>query len=85
MDDFSKQKGLHEFWGSSQLAGHNAAYLEDLYETYLLDPASVPAHWRTFFETLPGIEGQGAEPVHSAIREAFRVITGKPRGGNCQQ
>jgi 2-oxoglutarate dehydrogenase E1 component len=78
MDDFSKQKGLHEFWGSSQLAGHNAAYLEDLYETFLTDPGAVPAAWRTFFETLPSVNSHGAEPVHSAIREAFRVITRQP-------
>ena len=32
MDEIVKQKGLHEFWGDSQLASHNAAYLEDLYE-----------------------------------------------------
>ncbi|HED18363.1 MAG TPA: hypothetical protein ENI74_02530, partial [Gammaproteobacteria bacterium] len=38
MDDIFRQKGLQELWGDSQLAGHNAAYLEDLYEQYLADP-----------------------------------------------
>ncbi len=75
MDDFTRQKGLHEYWGSSQLAGHNAAYLEDLYEQYLTDPGQVPVQWRAFFETLPRVNGDGAEPVHSAIRQAFRAIT----------
>jgi len=78
MDDIARQKGLHEFWDSSQLAGHNAAYLEDLYEQFLADPGRVAGHWRTFFETLPRVNGDGAEPVHSAIREAFRAITREP-------
>ncbi|MDT8386334.1 MAG: 2-oxoglutarate dehydrogenase E1 component [Thiogranum sp.] len=78
MDDFTKQKGLHDFWASSQLAGHNAAYLEDLYETFLTDPGAVPATWRSFFETLPRVNAHGAEPVHSSIREAFRVMTRRP-------
>jgi len=78
MDDILKQKGLHEFWDSSQLAGHNAAYLEYLYEEYLADPNRVDSQWRTFFATLPRINGDGAEPVHSAIRQAFRAITRQP-------
>jgi len=78
MDDIFRQKGLHEFWDSSQLAGHNAAYLEDLYEQFVADPNRVPGPWRTFFETLPRVNGEGAEPVHSAIRQAFRAITREP-------
>ena len=78
MDDIARKKGLHEFWDSSQLAGHNAAYLEDLYEQFLADPNRVAPHWRTFFDTLPRVNGDGAEPLHSAIREAFRAITREP-------
>ncbi|MGD2073764.1 MAG: 2-oxoglutarate dehydrogenase E1 component [Gammaproteobacteria bacterium] len=78
MDDISRHKGLHEFWDSSQLAGHNAAYLEQLYEQFLADPNRVSARWRTFFETLPRINGFGAEPSHTVIRQAFRAITRQP-------
>jgi len=78
MDDIFRQKGLQEFWSDSQLAGHNAAYLEDLYEQFLADPNRVPDQWRSYFETLPGVNGHGAEPVHSAIRQAFRAITRQP-------
>jgi len=77
MDDIFKLKGLQEFWADSQLAGHNAAYLEDLYEQFLADPDRLPGQWRNFFATLPRINGAGAEPVHSAIRQAFRAITGQ--------
>ena len=80
MDDIFRQKGLQEFWGDSQLAGHNAAYLEDLYEQFLADPSRVPVQWRTYFETLPRVNGHGAEPVHSVIRQAFRAITRQPAG-----
>ncbi len=78
MDDITRPKGLLEFWEDSQLAGHNAAYLEDLYERFLSDPGSVPEHWRTFFQTLPRVNGHGAEPSHSAIRETFRTLTRRP-------
>ncbi len=75
MDDIVKQKGLYDFWGDSQLAGHNGAYLEDLYEQFLADPDSLAEHWRTFFETLTGMDGSGGEAIHSSIRKAFRAIT----------
>ncbi len=80
MDDIFRQKGLQELWGNSQLAGHNAAYLEALYEQYLADPGQVSTQWRTYFETLPRVNGHGAEPVHSAIRQTFRTITRQPAG-----
>ncbi|MGB5538001.1 MAG: 2-oxoglutarate dehydrogenase E1 component, partial [Thiogranum sp.] len=75
MDDIFKLKGLHEFWADSQLAGHNAAYLEDLYEQFLADPNRLSSQWRTFFEDLPCINGADTEPMHSAIRQTFRAIT----------
>ena len=78
MDDVTRHKGLHEYWRSSQLAGHNAAWLEDLYEQFLTDPERVSNDWRAFFETLPRVNGHGVEPVHSAIRQAFRAITRQP-------
>ena len=81
MDDITRPKGLLEFWEDSQLAGHNAAYLEDIYERYLTDPASVPERWRSWFQTLPRVNGHGAEPSHSTIRETFRAMTRQPFAG----
>jgi 2-oxoglutarate dehydrogenase E1 component len=37
---------------SSHLGGLNAAYIEDLYETYLEDPGAVAEVWGSYFETL---------------------------------
>ena len=78
MDDITRQSGLQALWGSSQLAGENAAYLEGLYETFLQDPASVSETWRRFFETLPRVNGQGLEHSHVAVREAMRLATRQP-------
>ena len=53
--------------GSQAFTDLNAAYLQDLYERYLADPAAVPAETRQFFER------QG-EPVHVPLT----VITATP-------
>jgi 2-oxoglutarate dehydrogenase E1 component len=45
---------IREFFESSQLAGGNADYVESLYDTWLADPASVPAEWSRYFETFKG-------------------------------
>jgi 2-oxoglutarate dehydrogenase E1 component len=47
---------IREFFESSQLAGGNADYVESLYDTWLADPASVPADWSGYFETFRGRE-----------------------------
>jgi len=54
---------IKQFLKSSQLSGGNAAFIEDLYENYLVDPASVPAPWKTYFDDL---QGSGDVP-HSAV------------------
>ena len=62
-------------WRSSQLSGGNAAYLEDLYETYLVDPNAVPAQWRDYFSRLPRVNGNPVQDVsHSAIRQHFAQL-----------
>ena len=75
MDDITRQKTLSELWDSSQLTGENAAYLEELYEQYLVDPGTVAENWRAFFGTLPVINGQKVDTRHSEIRETMRVLT----------
>src|SRR2546421_508811 len=47
------------------LYGGNAAFLDALYEQYLLDPASVGERWRTYFAQLAPA---GAECAHGPIR-----------------
>ncbi len=65
---------LGAWWRSSALAAGNAAYLEDLYEQYLRDPASVTPAWRTYFEGLPRVNGVAQDIPHSGVREEFRRL-----------
>lgn len=58
---------LKQFAQSSQL-GANAAFIEDLYEQYLVDPDSVGPKWKTYFD---GFKGREAGDVpHSAVIDA---------------
>ncbi|HEX4858803.1 MAG TPA: thiamine pyrophosphate-dependent enzyme, partial [Usitatibacteraceae bacterium] len=63
---------MREFQQSSQFFGANAPYIEELYEQYLADPASVPESWRQQFDALPKVAGQGgADVAHSPVIAAF--------------
>jgi 2-oxoglutarate dehydrogenase E1 component len=42
-------QSLTQRYASSPLFATNAPYVEDLYESWLRDPASVPAAWQSFF------------------------------------
>ncbi len=42
-------QSLRQIYASSPLFGGNAAYVEDMYASWLRDPASVPPRWRQFF------------------------------------
>ena len=55
---------LKQFAQSSQL-GANGAYVEDLYEQYLVAPDSVDAKWRSYFDGLKGREA--GDVPHSAV------------------
>lgn len=66
--------GVMKDWlDSSFLAGANQSYIEQLYEDYLIDPNSVNADWRDFFNKLPGASSNG-EYSHSQTREYFRSL-----------
>ncbi len=45
---------LEHRYAWSPLFGGNAVYVEDLYETYLQDPKSVPENWQRFFSGIGG-------------------------------
>ncbi len=60
---------IKQFLKSSQLSGGNAAYIEELYEQYLLDPNSIPSQWKSYFE---GFQGAGDVP-HSAVLAAVQA------------
>jgi 2-oxoglutarate dehydrogenase E1 component len=67
-------RSLSALWRSSPLADGNAAYLEELYEQYLQDPAAVTPAWRNYFEGLPRVNGVAQDIPHSGIREEFRRL-----------
>jgi 2-oxoglutarate dehydrogenase E1 component len=58
---------IQQFRQSSQLAGGNAAFVEQLYEDWLADPASVAPAWRSYFDEMKGREG-GDVPHSQAIQ-----------------
>ena len=56
---------LKEFQATSPFSGGNAAFIEELYEKYLLDPDSVDASFRDVFDALKGRES--GDVPHSII------------------
>jgi 2-oxoglutarate dehydrogenase E1 component len=60
---------------SSALAGGNAAYVEELYESYLIDPNEVPSQWRDFFEQLSSHGSSKTDISHATIREQLKQIS----------
>ena len=63
---------MREFQQSSLFFGANAPYVEELYEQYLTDPASIPEGWRKQFDGLPNVSGNSAPDVaHTPVIAAF--------------
>ena len=59
---------MTDFLGSSTLFGGNMPFIEEQYERYLADPASVGESWRAYFDQLGG----GAIDVpHAPVIESF--------------
>ncbi|WP_166207587.1 2-oxoglutarate dehydrogenase E1 component [Cognatiluteimonas telluris] len=73
---------LKQFAQSSQL-GANAGYIEELYEQYLVDPDSVSAKWKAYFD---GFKGREAGDVpHSAVVHEIALAgkrAARGEGGN---
>jgi len=64
---------MKEFEASSALYGANAPFVEELYERYLADPASVPPEWRAQFDAWQA--GGGARDVpHAPVVAAFEGL-----------
>ncbi|HEY9281084.1 MAG TPA: 2-oxoglutarate dehydrogenase E1 component [Eoetvoesiella sp.] len=65
-----------ELLSTSYLFGSNAPYVEDLYESYLDNPGSVPEQWRGYFDQLqhqPATDGREItrDQAHAPIIESF--------------
>ncbi|MBE2261364.1 MAG: 2-oxoglutarate dehydrogenase E1 component [Burkholderiaceae bacterium] len=61
--------------GNTYLFGGNAPYVEELYESYLANPGSVPETWRVYFDALqhvPAVDGSESRDVpHQPVINAF--------------
>ncbi|MCC7219694.1 MAG: 2-oxoglutarate dehydrogenase E1 component, partial [Candidatus Contendobacter sp.] len=70
---------IEQFRQSSPLFGGNAAFIEELYESFLNDPESVSANWRQYFGVLQG-QTQGVRDIaHGPIRDSFTRLERQPR------
>ncbi len=65
---------LRQMRDSSLLFGVNAPFIEELYERYLQDSASVPAEWHAYFDQLQTPTGGVPDVAHSAIQRAFEAL-----------
>jgi 2-oxoglutarate dehydrogenase E1 component len=58
---------------SSHTSGSNTAYLENLYEQYLIDPSSLSADWKSYFDALPGSKTK-SDTSHQDIIKKFKNL-----------
>ena len=64
---------------SSALFSSNADYIEGLYESYLADPAAVPANWREFFDSISTAPNHiTKDQPHTPVRKAFKIAAKYP-------
>ncbi|MGD9870248.1 MAG: 2-oxoglutarate dehydrogenase E1 component, partial [Thauera sp.] len=60
---------------TSHLFGSNAPFIEEQYENYLSDPASVTAEWREYFDKLQAQTGAAPRDVaHGPVIAAFEQM-----------
>ena len=69
---------MEEFLGSSTLFGGNMPFIEEQYERYLADPASVDESWRSYFDSL---RGDAQDVSHAPVIDSF-IRLAKDGGAN---
>ena len=67
---------MKAFQSNSYLFGGNAPYVEELYESYLNNPGSVPDAWRTWFDSMQAVPAADGSPqtrdiAHAPIVQSF--------------
>ncbi|MDX9700308.1 MAG: 2-oxoglutarate dehydrogenase E1 component [Rhodocyclaceae bacterium] len=71
---------MKESISTSHLFGSNAPFVEELYEQYLADPASVAEGWRAYFDKLQAQAGAASRDVaHGPVIEAFAQMARQGR------
>jgi 2-oxoglutarate dehydrogenase E1 component len=68
---------MKELEATSNLYGANAPYVEELYERYLADPASVDGSWRATFDAWQ--KGGAKDVAHSPVIAAFEQQARHPQ------
>ncbi|WP_218239704.1 2-oxoglutarate dehydrogenase E1 component [Comamonas fluminis] len=72
----SDQSSVYKaYQGNTYLFGGNAPYVEEMYESYLANPGSVPDSWREYFDALqhvPAVDGTDSKDIpHLPVINAF--------------
>ena len=66
---------MKQMLSNSYLFGANTPYIEELYDAYLANPASVAPAWRDYFDklaTLPGAgDYTGPDVAHAPVIASF--------------
>ncbi|HEX8479966.1 MAG TPA: 2-oxoglutarate dehydrogenase E1 component [Telluria sp.] len=66
---------MQQSTANSYLFGGNAPYVEELYESYLDNPGSVPENWRQYFDAMqhvPAVDGSTKPDVaHASVIASF--------------
>ena len=66
---------MKQMLSNSYLFGTNTPYIEELYEAYLANPASVDAQWRDYFDKLATLPGAGTytgpDVAHGPVIASF--------------
>ena len=66
------KKTMSEYMNNSHTSGGHLSYLEDLYESYLQDPSSIPEEWRAYFNDLPFQNGSKEDSSHLDVIKSFQ-------------
>jgi len=72
-----KEQTMQNRWKDSYLSGGSDAYLDELYETYLVNPDAVGADWRQYFDQLAK-QGTQQDVPHADIRDYFQQLARQP-------
>lgn len=67
----SSSNDLQNQLASSYLSGGSMAYVDSLYDDFLMDPQSVPADWRATFQSLTAADSSVKDVSHREIQAYF--------------
>jgi 2-oxoglutarate dehydrogenase E1 component len=75
----AKEQTMQDLQKESFLSGGCDAYLDQLYEDYLRNPADVSTEWQDYFKKISNELGSNADVSHEDIRDYFLKISRKPQ------